>query len=308
MITFLVVGLVLSWAALGALAWFAVQLWAQNGRVLLRLEVLEEQHAASQAEEWEKGIVGRPVRSVLNDFELPALGGGRMTLSQWRGRRIVLIFFDPRCTYCWQLLPDLAMTDPEPSDGRPVPVVVSTGDPPENRRLIDLYRVRCPVLLQDDSEVAALYQVPGTPMAYLVDEGGATASPLVAGADAVLALARADGAPVGLAPLRTEELERSPVSLQFTRPPGASRYARDGLPVGAAAPDFCLPGLVDEEICLADCVAGPCCWCSATLAAHPATSCCHGWRPFTARRRSCRFSSLDGATRRRTVGKRRSTG
>src|SRR5205823_14862727 len=105
------------------------------------------------------------------------------------GHRVLLIFFDPRCSFCATMLPQLAALSPEPTDGRPVPLIVSTGDVQENRDLFAAHGIRLPVLLQEDRELAALYLVSGTPMGYLVDEQGMTASVLAVGAEAVLALA-----------------------------------------------------------------------------------------------------------------------
>ena len=243
-------GLVLAWIGLGALGRLVWQLTAQNGRSLLRIEALEHQLAPSSVED-EDLAIGLPPGSVLNDFELPLLGEGTMTLSQWRGRQVLLIFFHPGCAYCWQLLADLTALVPDPPPGRPVPLIVSTGDPAENRRLVEQYRIAVPVLLQEDSELAALYRVPGTPMAYVIDERGATLGPLALGAEAILARARGeqprsvDGSP------RADDLSQASVSQSFADTLGVSRVNRAGLPLGTVAPDFQLPTLNGGEITLA---------------------------------------------------------
>ena len=43
-------------------------------------------------------------------------------------------------------------------------------------------------MLQDQDELALLYKIRGTPMGYLIDERGATASSLTVGAEALLKL------------------------------------------------------------------------------------------------------------------------
>jgi peroxiredoxin len=190
---------------------------------------------------------------VLLDFELPDLLGGRITLSQWRGQCVLLIFFDPHCGFCRQMMPDLAALPAETPDGATVPLVLTTGDEAENRTLMAEYGVRCRVLLQEHSEVAALYQVSGTPMGYLVDEEGRTASRLTMGAQALLQLASTTSS----ATTRQEEAAPAASEHRYSEHPGTrsladSRINRDGLPAGTLAPAFRLPGVHGGELSLED--------------------------------------------------------
>jgi peroxiredoxin len=235
------VGLVVAWGVLGLGCWLGYQLLLQHGRLLLRLEALEHRLGLPGAPEGDLSP-GLPAGSVVHDFDLPTLAGGRMTLSQWRGRRVLLIFFDPRCGFCRQLLPDLAALPGDGADGRPLPLILTTGDAEENRRLVTAHGIRCPVLLQEDREVASLYRVDGTPMGYLIDEHGRTASALAAGAAALLALAGAE--PAGVADRPGPEAVGGGdgyVRDLVTRAPVKSRIDRDGLPAGTPAPGFRLP-------------------------------------------------------------------
>src|SRR5439155_20420310 len=115
-------------------------------------------------------------------FELPDLQGGRRALSDFRGRRVLLIFFNPRCGFCTRMGADLAALPVDGAAGRPIPLVVTTGEVEENRQLVAEYGLARPVLLQEagthevGGEVAAQYQCNGTPMGYLIDEQGRTAS------------------------------------------------------------------------------------------------------------------------------------
>src|SRR5438094_232062 len=111
-------GFVILALAVVAAGWLIYQLFVQNGRILLRLEALERRLAEQgmagpavwpeSATEWETteldSVVGLPPGSVVLDFDLPTLAGERVTLSQWRGRRILLIFFDPQNSLCRQML------------------------------------------------------------------------------------------------------------------------------------------------------------------------------------------------------------
>jgi len=226
-------------------AWFGYHLVTQNGRLMLRLESLErrlvEQGILSGGVD--PGNLGLPPGSVLNDFALPLLGGGTMTLSQWRGRKVAVIFLNPRCKHCAKLLPDLAAVLSEGAEVDPAPVIISTGSVEENRRFFGEHRITCPILLQEDSEVAALYLAMATPMAYLVNEYGATSGHAVVGPTAILSLLR-DQSRAPDAPSNGHSRVVSPWAL------GSSRINRDGLKAGAVAPEFTLPALDGSDIAL----------------------------------------------------------
>jgi len=72
-------------------------------------------------------------------------------------------------------------------------LVLATGDAEKNRQFFAEHKVSCPVLLQNDGEVAKAYQAHGTPTGYLVSAEGRIASELAMGADALLALAAEPG-------------------------------------------------------------------------------------------------------------------
>jgi peroxiredoxin len=167
--------------------WFEYQLLVQHGRLLLRLEALEQQREQLSA----AGLstMRPPVGSVAHDFNLPALAGGRTTLSQWRGRRLLLVFIDPGCSFSRALLRQLASLPTDTDRGRPQLVIVSTCEAEASRRWAQKLGGQWPILLQEQDDIAALYRVDATPTAYLIDEQGAIASELVTGAQAVLELA-----------------------------------------------------------------------------------------------------------------------
>ena len=86
----------------GAVSWLLYQLMQQNGRMLERLESLENRVADSPTSKSDNRFL-LPPGAVLHDFELPLLESGSMTLSQWQGQQVLLIFFDPACEF-YQLL------------------------------------------------------------------------------------------------------------------------------------------------------------------------------------------------------------
>ncbi len=117
-------------------------------------------------------------------FDLRALAGGTVALSDLSGERSVLLFWDPACGFCRQMVDDLKGFETSPPAGAPRLIVVAAGSQEANAAL----SLRSPVLLDAAGDVAASYGAHGTPMAVVVDEWGRIASPVAAGAPAVLAL------------------------------------------------------------------------------------------------------------------------
>ena len=231
------VGVVLTWLAVGVVCWLVYQLMRQNGRLLVRIEALEQRLGqVGMAPEPDRPR-GLPVGSNAPAFELPDLDGGRVALEQFRGRRVLLIFFDPGCGFCRQMAPHLAALPADGGDGRPVPLVVTAGDAGESRKLVEQHGLRCPVLIQREMEVARLYQATGTPMGYLIDEQGAIASELAIGTQALLALAARATTTAGGVGGDGHRAYRGNRSL------ADSRLNRNGLPAGTPAPGFRLPRL-----------------------------------------------------------------
>ena len=115
--TFILFGTVLPWLLVAVGTWIGYQLVRQNGRILRRLESIEKQfgpRAAAQAQRREPG--GLPVGTVAPDFELPDLAGVRHKLSDFRGKNVLLIFFNPNCGFCIQMAADLAALSASSTD------------------------------------------------------------------------------------------------------------------------------------------------------------------------------------------------
>jgi peroxiredoxin len=243
-------GILLPWVIVAFGCWIGYQLLRQNGRILLQLEALELQLArlgAGRAPSPSQ-IAGLPVGTEAPEFELPSLSGGRQALADFRGRPVLLIFFNPRCGFCKEMAADMAALPVDGAEGRPLPLLVTTGDPEENRLLVEEHGIRCPVLLQDGMEVASRYQARGTPMGYLIDAEGKIAGEIAAGAPALLELAdsASRAAREGIANGKGPRRHRG------NRPLAESRIQRQGLAAGTPAPGFTLPCLDGRELSLDD--------------------------------------------------------
>src|SRR5262245_15981852 len=246
-------GTVLPWLLIAIGTWLVYQLARQNGRILLRLESIEKHiglRTGPRAESKRREARRLPVGTAAPDFELPDLAGIRHKLSECRGKDLLLIFFNPQCGFCTKMAADLAALSAEGGDGGAVPVVITTGDAEENRKLVERYGIRCLVLLQKEMEVASKFRAQGTPKGYRIDKTGRIASELTVGAEALLDLA------AGAVPVKGEPDASANGAPKHrgkeSRSLAGSRLNRKGLKAGNEAPDFRLPRIDGGELSLAD--------------------------------------------------------
>src|SRR5207248_2102342 len=134
---------------------------------------------------------GLKAGTAAPDFRLPRLDGrGDLMLSELRSRRVLLVFSSPHCGPCNLLAPALEKFHREnrEKEGSPSPrpapsgqgesssavevVMISKGEPKENRTKIKEYGLTFPVVLQQQWEISRKYAMLATPVAYLVDEEG----------------------------------------------------------------------------------------------------------------------------------------
>src|SRR3954467_7140475 len=95
----IIVAIGLAWLAIACIGWLVWQLLRQNGRMLLRLNELEQRLNELEFGEGE-APVGLPIGSEAPIFELPDLAGEHKSLAQYRGHTVLLIFFNPACGFC----------------------------------------------------------------------------------------------------------------------------------------------------------------------------------------------------------------
>jgi len=169
------------------------QIVKQQGRVLLRLDQLE-QHAQAAGVGLEKPgeeaePAGLPLQSDFPAFKFPDLAGRPVALEAFRGKRVLLVHWNFECGFCDSIAAELGRLETSFEKQNVQLVLLAYGDSRSNQEQAAEHGLKCPMLLMKDGEKAAPFEHEGTPVAYLLDEEGRVAAPLARGADRVLALA-----------------------------------------------------------------------------------------------------------------------
>jgi thiol-disulfide isomerase/thioredoxin len=129
------------------------------------------------------------VGDAVDDFTLPDLEGTARSLSDLRGRRVLLVNWSPGCGYCLAIAEELGRLDAALAERNAALVFLAAGDAEANRRVFADADVHALTLVRDGTEVDP-FGGTGTPAAYLLDETGRVAASMVVGSDQVPVLAR----------------------------------------------------------------------------------------------------------------------
>jgi peroxiredoxin/uncharacterized membrane protein YphA (DoxX/SURF4 family) len=131
---------------------------------------------------------GKP-GDLAPSFQLPDLDNHALDLNTFvaaaQKPQTLLLFWNPSCGYCRQMLNDLKAWEAHHPAGAPNLLLISTGTEGSNRAL----GLQSPIVLDTDFGVALRYGVRGTPSAVLVDASGRIVSNVAEGRDAIFTLA-----------------------------------------------------------------------------------------------------------------------
>jgi peroxiredoxin len=105
-------------------------------------------------------------------------------LSDFLGRRVLLLFWNANCSFCKRMAPDIRAFEDDPPGNEPQILIITNGSVRSARQ----YGFRSPVLPARNSKVDEKYGVQGTPSALLIDEEGRIASSLETEATGILKL------------------------------------------------------------------------------------------------------------------------
>ena len=224
----------LALATLAALmAWGLLSLLRQNGRLLLRIEELEDRLDPTDSRAPAAEHRGLPLGAPAPAFRLPGLYGESVTLEALVSAEatVMLLFTDPHCGPCNAMMPQIAVWQREHAGNLTI-AVLTRGSIKDNRAKMREHGIGG-VWLDDDLDAYNSYRAPGTPSAVLIDRHGRIASDVAGGAAAISALV-ADAA--------------RPPSLPLVRVPPAPPAP---LPVGSRAPELELSDLAGKPLALA---------------------------------------------------------
>ena len=254
-------------AAVIAEGWLILHMLGQNGRLLLRLDELDEQinlvatgqqipAPAAPKPVKEAPVRGLPVGTPAPAFKLEGIYGETMTLDALRapGKPVMLVFSDPGCGPCSAFMPELGSLQKEHAAELSI-AVISRGSAEANQEKAGKAGLS-PVLLQKNREVSEDYKALGTPSAVIVNADGSIVSPVAGGADSIRDLLKS----------RTKSGAAAPVVAQAAAPPrinaqpaaaanGGSKPAEAQAPrprMDEAAPGFTLKNLDGKNVRLAD--------------------------------------------------------
>lgn len=118
-------------------------------------------------------------------MELPDLDGKTVKLSDYKGKKTMLVFWNPGCGFCKKMTDDLKAWENEKPADAPEIVLVSTGTPEANRAM----GLKSTMVLDEGFNTGRKFGATGTPSAILIDASGKIASEIAVGGPNVIALA-----------------------------------------------------------------------------------------------------------------------
>jgi methylamine dehydrogenase accessory protein MauD len=161
MTTFLLISSLLLWLATVLLGFLLLGGLRSLGLLRWRLEQLE----ATTPKRIGRDGLERGLKAP--DFTLPSAAGPEVSLHDFAGRKVLLIFMQSGCSPCQAIVPELNRLD-----GEFQVLAINNGDAEATRQWAAEMKPRFPVLMQESLSVSKQYEVFATPFAFLIDEEG----------------------------------------------------------------------------------------------------------------------------------------
>jgi thioredoxin-related protein len=118
-------------------------------------------------------------------MELPDLDGKTVKLSDYKGKKAMLVFWNPGCGFCKKMTDDLKAWEDSKPEGAPEVILVSTGTAEANKAM----GLKSTTVLDEGFATGRKFGATGTPSAILIDPTGKIASEIAVGGPNVIALA-----------------------------------------------------------------------------------------------------------------------
>lgn len=155
------------------LGWIVMQVRAQQHRLGARLDELAVRLSNRPAVDRERSKVLDALKGErAPGFSLPTIGGERVTLDALLApaKPLLLVFVEPRCGPCYELLPDIGGWQRVYGDQLAIELI-SAGDARTNLAMTAEYGIR-QVILQHEMELVMAYDLAQAPAAVLIQPDG----------------------------------------------------------------------------------------------------------------------------------------
>jgi len=127
----------------------------------------------ARAQYFEAGVQKLEVPAEAPDFVLKALGGGRVSLKDLRGKIVLVNFFTPWCSVCRKEASSYAkLVEEMKGQGIVFLLVAIESEEKEVAEFKDKFRISFPILLDADGWVARAYGVFGHHESYFINRQG----------------------------------------------------------------------------------------------------------------------------------------
>lgn len=159
--------------ALLAQGWLLVQARAQQDRVRARIDILSTRITArsflpARPSSEHNPLVGKRAPEMALATLYGEIRSLRSLLSP--AGPLMLVFVEPRCGPCYELLPDIAGWQRVYGDRLSI-ALISAGDPQQNFAMTAEYGIE-PVLLQRELELVSAFELAQAPAAILIESDG----------------------------------------------------------------------------------------------------------------------------------------
>ncbi len=165
MSSFWLTALIILWAVVLFLGFLLLGALRALGLLSWRLEQLE---ATTPKRLGRDGL--KPGKQAP-DFTLPSTEGREISLHDFSGRKVLLVFTQSGCSPCQKIVPELNRLGPDEQV-----LVVNNGGVEATQKWSTEVGARFPVLAQDQFSISKKYQVFATPFAFLIDAKGVIVS------------------------------------------------------------------------------------------------------------------------------------
>ncbi|OIJ18491.1 hypothetical protein BKP45_13060 [Anaerobacillus alkalidiazotrophicus] len=114
--------------------------------------------------------------NIAEDFQLLNSVGEKVSLSDFRGKKVIINFFATWCSPCQEEMPTLVQLDKKIDDEKLVLLGINVTKEERNvddvRRFLNHFEVKYEVLFDGDGKVMKDYQLIGIPTTIFIDENG----------------------------------------------------------------------------------------------------------------------------------------